>query len=163
MPLWYGMHQPHSQADPTFGLWIACSMHILNGKAQEIWSHAVASRRQRVDKQGWGRGVLDHNDSLTHPQHHQRWTVLMLPCECSDIQFSDRNYKGFKTLHQGAPPVYPLSTWHHHTWPNLPGLHPPCLHTASVQRVEVRTAWEWGYTMTYLTKVDHKRISKFSH
>ena len=47
-------HQPHSQADPTYGLWIACSMHIRRGKTQEIWSHAVASRRQRVDKQGGG-------------------------------------------------------------------------------------------------------------
>lgn len=38
-----------------------------NGKAQEIWSHAVASRRQRVDKQGGGGGaVLDHNDSCLH-------------------------------------------------------------------------------------------------
>ena len=31
------------------------------------------------------------------------------------------------------PCVYHLSTWCHHTWPNLPGLPPPYLHTASDQ------------------------------
>jgi len=33
------------------------------------------------------------------------------------------------------------------TWPNLPGLPPPYLHTASNLILEVGTAWERGYIM----------------
>ena len=35
--------------------------------------------------------------------------------------------------------VYPLSTWCHCTWPDLPGLPPPYLHTASDQILAVGT------------------------
>jgi len=54
------------------------------------------------------------------------------------------------------PCVYPLTTWSNHMWPNLPGLPPLYLHTASDQILEVGTAWEWGYvhvrvTWVYLT------------
>jgi len=53
--------------------------------------------------------------------------------------------KGFKILRWAPPPcVYPLSTGHNHTWPNLPGLPPSYLHTESDQILEVGTDWERG-------------------
>ena len=42
--------------------------------------------------------------------------------------------------------VYLPSTWRNRTWPNLPGLPPPYLHTVSDQILEVGTAWERGYS-----------------
>ena len=47
--------------------------------------------------------------------------------------------------------VYCLSTWRHHMWPNLPGLLPPYLHTASNQRLEVGGAWEVCSTIPVCT------------
>ena len=40
------------------------------------------------------------------------------------------------------PCVYHLFTWCNCTWPNLPVLPPPYLHTVSNQILEVGTAWE---------------------
>jgi len=48
-------------------------MQILREKACEIWSHAVTSGRQRVDKQG---AVPDINNScfmLDQPWRHEQW------------------------------------------------------------------------------------------
>jgi len=58
----------------------------------------------------------------------------------------DITRKGFNILRQALPLVclWHLSTWYHCTWPDLPDLPPPYLHTASDQRLEVGVAWEWG-------------------
>ena len=51
------------------------------------------------------------------------------------------------------PCVYPLSTWHHHTWSDLPG-HP--LHSVyhKWSKLEVGTAWERGYGNHASTRAD---------
>jgi len=38
------------------------------------------------------------------------------------------------------PCVYPLSTWYHRMWPNIPG----CLHICILQTLKVEMAWERG-------------------
>lgn len=48
---------------------------------------------------------------------------------------------------------YHLSIWHHCTWPDLPGLHLPCLHTSSDQGLETAKTWKQGYGILLSAKL----------
>ena len=45
-----------------------------------------------------------------------------------------------------------VSTWHHHTWPDLPGLPPPYLNTANNEILEVVKAWNEDTVHTYSSR-----------
>ena len=60
----------------------------------------------------------------------------MLPCECSGLQPSNWHYM---TGFWHALSTCGVSTWCHHTWPDLTGLSPPHLHTTSNEIKE----WVW--------------------
>ena len=95
------------------------------------------------------------NTSSEHryPAHTQEWDIILLIYDDNVLRcklqmyvnalgsnsWTDITRKGFEIF----PPH--LSTWHHCSWPNLPDLPPPYLHTASNQRLVVGMAWEWGY------------------
>ena len=91
------------------------------GKVWEIWSRAVPSGGGRPD--AWS--AVPHEES--------RCPVLYCPSkgwmsECSQgrqsILFVVHNATGILTVGHRLSCVYLLSTWHHHTWPDLPGLPP---------------------------------------
>jgi len=75
-------------------------------------------------------------------QKHSQGTISWIHC----LQHQGLVDAKRKLLQSGYHPpcVYHLSTWCHRTWPNLPGLPPPYLHTTSDQRQEVGVAWERG-------------------
>ena len=123
---------------------IACSMQIRRGKAWEIWSRVVPSGRQvqRVDT--WGVVLNGNNSHFVSkcPQHWERkivlfYAVLLLFWPPAVGLIVSR------FIEHRCPCVYVLPSVYL-TWPNLPGLPPPYLHTASNQILEVGTAWEQG-------------------
>ena len=71
--------------------------------------------------------------------------VLLVPTKAF---YKRATQKGFE-FPWWAPP-YLLSTWRNRTWPNLPGLPPPYLHTVRDQILEVGMAWKRGYSQGFL-------------
>jgi len=44
--------------------------------------------------------------------------MILLSCKHCGLQPSDGHYKGLEILRQARSQcIYPLSTWHHYTWP----------------------------------------------
>ena len=84
---------------------------------------------------GWCPPVIVLHFTLTHPWHvGDEWLL----CEWSCPPASDWHCK--KVLQDSfiwhyPPCVYSLSSWCHHTWPNLPGLPPSCLHTTNIHKL----------------------------
>ena len=71
---------------------------------------------------------------------------LALPPSCLPSCLLDIK-KNLKILCRALPPhVYPYIYLMSCTWLLLPGLPRLFLHNASDQKLEVGTAWEWGYT-----------------
>ena len=119
---------------------IVCSVQVWWRKAWKIWSHVVMSGRHTG-------AVSDCTFHVTCLQCCEQ----RLPCECFGIQTSDWHYK--KGLWDPSLVAAPcVSTWCQCTWPNLPDLPPPYLHTASNEWLEVGVAWEWGYVYSTSTQ-----------
>ena len=123
---------------------IACSMQMWRGKAWEIWSCVVMSGRRRVDTSG---AVPNEARSCTVSPRVGGQSVskaASIPFVVHDARDGLAQNGNCYCL-APLPCAYPLSTWHNHTQPDIPGLSPPYLHTVSNQILEVRMAWEQGY------------------
>ena len=122
-------------------------MQIRRGKAEGGHVHW-----HQADTQGV---VLGCNTSYfivpTCPCCHEQWTVLiavlwMLRHQDLDDTLQESASKSFwlpnstclPSVYQ-TPCVYPLSTWHHHLWPDLSGLP---LHVCILQMIK-DWRWEW--------------------
>jgi len=77
-------------------------------------------------------------DTKAFTRQHQQYQSLFMTTR------TGQDKRGLLQL--GTPPPFlPVCLlFVYRTWPDLPGLPPPCLHTASGQRLEVGVAWEQG-------------------
>ena len=90
-----------------------------------------------------------HYECVSNPGLHTRarsWqTLALFPgftrwyqyCSSFVMPGMGRSEMGIITIRHPSLHVYPISTWYHPKWSNLPGLSP-----ASNQRLEMGTAWD---------------------
>ena len=124
---------------------IACSMQKQRGKAWERVTCTTSGRQWGSyeggvpGKESWGPScnILSKNLRLQHSKDNINTACCPVDSRLINTRFVSYNNRAPPRIY---PHVYLMSC----TWLFLLGLPAPFLHTASVKKLEMETAWEWG-------------------